>query len=103
MITTLDIEYQAQSSVVIINDSNVSIDITKQEPAVIEVSLVNAGPIGPQGPQGEKGDKGDPGDTNYIAGYPVVISDPSTYDVIAFADGAFINRPQTDITDGGNY
>jgi len=100
MITTLDIEYQAQSSVVIINDNNVSIDITKQEPAVIEVSLVNSGPAGPAGP---KGDKGDPGDTNSIGGFPIVISDPSTYDVIAFSGGAFVNVPQTNLTDGGNY
>lgn len=100
MITSLDIEYQPQSSVVIVDGNSVSIDIVNEQPIDIEVSLVNAGPQGPQGPQGAKGD---PGDTNSIAGYPVVISDPSTYDVIAFSGGSFINRPQVDLTDGGNY
>lgn len=100
MITSLDIEYQPQSSVVIVDGNSVSIDIVNQQPIDIEVSLVNAGPQGPQGPQGAKGD---PGDTNSIAGYPIVISDPSTYDVIAFSGGSFINRPQVDLTDGGNY
>ena len=100
MITSLDIEYQPQSSVVIVDGNSVSIDIVNEQLIDIEVSLVNAGPQGPQGPQGAKGD---PGDTNSIAGYPVVISDPSTYDVIAFSGGSFINRPQVDLTDGGNY
>lgn len=100
MITSLDIEYQSQSSVVIVDGNSISIDIVNQQPIDIEVSLVNAGPQGPQGPQGAKGD---PGDTNSIAGYPIVISNPSTYDVIAFSGGSFVNRPQVDITDGGNY
>ena len=100
MITSLDIEYQPQSSVVIIDGNSISIDIVNQQPIGIEVSLVNSGP---EGPKGDKGDKGDPGDTNSIAGYPIAISDPSIYDVIAFVDGSFVNRPQTALTDGGNY
>ena len=103
MITSLDIVYQPETSVVIVNDNSVSIDIINQDPVSIEVSLVNSGPQGAQGPQGEKGDKGDPGDATTLGGVPVVITSPSNYDVIQYVSGNFVNRPQSDITDGGNY
>lgn len=100
MITSLDIEYQPQSSVVIIDGNSVSIDIVNEEAIGIEVSLTNAGP---QGPKGDKGDKGDPGTDNVIAGYPVVLSDLTQYDVLAFSDNSFTNRKQIELTDGGNF
>ena len=90
MITTLDIEYQPQSSVVINNNNSAS----------IEVSLVNAGP---QGQQGIQGPQGNPGPDNVIAGYPVVLSNLTQYDVLAFSDNSFTNRKQIELTDGGNF
>ena len=97
MITSLDIEYQPQSSVVIIDGNSVSIDIINEEAISIEVSLVNSGPPGP------KGDKGDPGSDNSIAGYPVVLDDLTQYDVLSFIDNSFTNRKQIELTDGGNF
>lgn len=100
MITTLDIEYQPQNSVVIVNDNSVSIDVVNEDLVSIEVSLTNAGP---QGQQGIQGPQGDPGPDNVIAGYPVVLSNLTQYDVLAFSDNSFTNRKQIELTDGGNF
>lgn len=54
-------------------------------------------------PKGDKGDTGSSGDAGSLGGYPVMISNPSENDVISYVGGSFINKPQTDITDGGNY
>lgn len=100
MITSLDIEYQPQSSVVIVDGNNISIDIVNEQSVGIEVSLTNAGP---QGPQGIQGPQGNPGPDNVIAGYPVVLNDLTQYDVLAFSDNSFTNRKQIELTDGGNF
>ena len=42
-------------------------------------------------------------DTSTIAGYPVVLTDPVNYDLLAFQDNTFINLPQTEVSDGGNF
>lgn len=40
---------------------------------------------------------------NGLDGYPVNVRNPKLGDVISFNGGAFINRDQTDLTDGGNF
>ncbi len=40
---------------------------------------------------------------NGLDGYPVSVRNPKLGDVISFNGGAFINRDQTDLTDGGNF
>lgn len=101
MITSLDIEYQPQTSVVIVNDSNISIDIVNQPATTFELSLVNAGPTGPKGDKGDKGDTGDSG----LNGYTVEITNPQQDDIIQFqaVGSKFVNQRQYGITDGGNF
>lgn len=38
-----------------------------------------------------------------IDGFPAIISNPQNGDVISYIGGAFINRPQIELTDGGNF
>lgn len=38
-----------------------------------------------------------------LDGYPIFISAPNPGDVISFNGSAFINRRQTELTDGGNF
>lgn len=42
-------------------------------------------------------------DTSTIAGYPVVLTSPADYDLLSFQNNTFINRPQTEVADGGNF
>lgn len=103
MKTSIEIEYKPQSSVLIDSNEPFAVEVVTQSPISVELSLTNIGPKGDSGEKGDKGDKGDPGDTTSINGYPVSISNPSPYDVISFVAGSFVNKPQADITDGGNY
>jgi hypothetical protein len=38
-----------------------------------------------------------------VGGFPVQISAPGNGDVLAFQGSVWINNPQTNITDGGNF
>lgn len=61
-----------------------------------------AGPAGPAGPQGPEGPQGPAGETT-LGGYPAVIVSASAGDVLGFNGAAWYNRPDTDVTDGGNF
>lgn len=49
-----------------------------------------------------RGVKGNDGGDK-IGGYPVVITDAQRYDVLMFGVGEWVNTPQTEVTDGGNF
>jgi len=49
------------------------------------------------------GTTGSGGNGNQIAGYPVSITNPTEFDVLAFSGGGFVNRRQIELTDGGNF
>lgn len=38
-----------------------------------------------------------------IGGYPVNITNANQYDVLMFGVGEWVNTPQTEVTDGGNF
>lgn len=40
---------------------------------------------------------------NGLDGFPVSVKNPKLGDVISFNGGAFTNRDQTELTDGGNF
>lgn len=46
--------------------------------------------------------RGVPG-PNSIGGYPINITGAQQYDVLMFGVGEWVNTPQTEITDGGNF
>ncbi len=49
-----------------------------------------AGPAGPPGP-------------NSIGGYPISITGAANYDALMFVSNQWVNVPQTEIADGGNF
>jgi hypothetical protein len=71
----------------IVGGNNINLGVV---PTPTQIVQINRGVAGPSG-------------NDNIGGYPVVISSPQNYDVIAFYGNQWINNPQTEITDGGNY
>ena len=71
----------------VIDGNNLTVQVT---PVPKQTIQINRGVAGKDG-----GDK--------IGGYPVVITDANPYDVLMFGVGEWVNTPQTEIADGGNF
>lgn len=67
--------------------NNVNIQVTPQARQVINLNRGIPGPAGP----------------NAIGGYPIVITDAQNYDALMFVANEWVNIPQTEIADGGNF
>lgn len=85
--------------------------VVEPQPAEV-VQVVSVGPQGPagqagaQGPVGPAGPQGPPGtgsDATSIQGYPVSLSAGQTDDLLYFTGTAWSNKPQVQVTDGGNF
>lgn len=64
---------------------------------------VNITSVGVQGAQGIQGVQGVPG-PNDIGGYTIEITSPSSGDLLQFnSSSKWVNSPQANITDGGNF
>lgn len=81
-----------------------SVDLTVIASTIsIETGLAASGPKGDKGNKGDKGDQGDPG-PNTIGGFSIQLNgNPSNGDVLAFSSNQWVNNPQANITDGGNF
>lgn len=77
----------ANLNVNVIDGNNLNVQVT---PVPKQVIQINRGVAGKDG-----GDR--------IGGYPVVITDAQQYDVLMFGVGEWVNTPQTEVTDGGNF
>jgi len=80
----------AQISVAVQNSNNIVASVVPTPNNVIQL---NRGIVGPVGPSGESN----------IGGYPIQITGAQNYDALMWLDGEWINVPQTEITDGGNF
>jgi hypothetical protein len=80
----------AQISVQVQDSNNITALVVPTPDNVIQL---NRGIVGPVGPSGESN----------IGGYPIFISGVADYDALMWVDGEWINVPQTEITDGGNF
>lgn len=80
----------AQINVKVIDGNNISLRVT---PLPNNIITLDRGIVGPQGL---------PGDNN-IGGYPIALTSPQNYDALMFLAGSFVNIPQTEIADGGNF
>jgi hypothetical protein len=67
--------------------NNINLEVT---PTPTQVIQINRGVAGRDG-----------GD--FIAGYPVVMSNIQPFDVVMFGNNEWVNTNQIEITDGGNY
>lgn len=67
--------------------NSVNVQVTPQARQVININRGVAGPPGP----------------NAIGGYPINISNAQPKDVLMFGTNEWVNTPQTEIADGGNF
>jgi hypothetical protein len=74
-------------SVVVKDSNNIKLNVT---PTPNQVVQINRGVAGPPGPSA-------------IGGYPIVVSDIKKDDVLMFGVNEWVNTPQTEIADGGNF
>lgn len=79
--------------VIVQNPTQITAVVTPQPNNII---TLNRGIVGPQGPAGPSGDSN-------IGGYPVSITGAQNYDALMWVSGEWVNVPQTEITDGGNF
>ena len=80
----------ARLSVQVEDSNNI---VARVVPTPDNVIQLNRGIVGPVGPSGESN----------IGGYPILITGAQDYDALMWVDGEWINVPQTEITDGGNF
>lgn len=83
----------ATLSVTVQDSNNI---VARVVPTPDNVITVNRGIVGPQGPAGPSGESN-------IGGYPIQITDAQNRDVLMFMSGEWVNIPQTEVTDGGNF
>lgn len=76
--------------VVVQNPASINAVVT---PLPNNVVTLNRGIVGPVGPSGESN----------IGGYPIQITGAQNYDALMWLSGTWVNVPQTEITDGGNF
>ena len=84
-------------------------NVTVQDANNIQLSVKPAGaikvevtPVATQIVQINRGVQGPSGNNN-IGGYPVAIDGPQNYDALMFLNNEWVNIPQTEIADGGNF
>ena len=80
----------ANLNVSVIDGNNLNVQVTPTPNQVITIDRGIAGPPGPPGP-------------NEIGGYSINVSSPSNYDALMFFNNEWVNVPQVEITDGGNF
>lgn len=77
----------ANLNVNVVDGNNLTVAVTPVPQQTIQISRGVAGPPGP----------------NAIGGYPINVASPNQYDVLMFGVGEWVNTPQTEIADGGNF
>lgn len=75
-------------------------DVYAGNPLTTEVVLLEVGPVGPPGIQGPPGDLSTYTLTELL---DVDITTPQDGDTLIYSSNKFINRPKTELVDGGNF
>jgi hypothetical protein len=70
--------------------NTVQVKVTPVPNQVVQVMRGVQGPVGPAG-------------SSDIGGYPAVITSPQNFDALMFSNNTWVNIPQTEISDGGNF
>ena len=79
-----------QTQVQVTQQNNINVEVTPTPRTEITLDRGRVGPPGPAGP-------------NTIGGYPISISGAQNYDALMFVSNEWVNIPQVEITDGGNF
>lgn len=80
----------ASLNVTVADSNNLNVQVVPTPNQVITIDRGVAGPAGPAGP-------------NSIGGYPISITSAQNYDALMFVSNQWVNIPQTEIADGGNF
>lgn len=70
--------------------NTVQVQVTPLPNQVVQINRGVSGAVGPPGP-------------NSIGGYPINITSPQNLDALMFQSNTWVNIPQTEIADGGNF
>lgn len=83
-----------------IGGTPLAFEINAGHPLLTETVLLEVGPAGPPGPKGDTGDV-----TAFSVGdlRDVTLTAPQDGDTLIYASNRFINRPKTELVDGGNF
>lgn len=88
-------------------DDSGDVDVVVVQPVpnsvVIEVPQINVVEVISAGPQGPPGPSGQGADAVSIVGYPVVLLSGQPDDLLSFTGTEWKNKPQAQVTDGGNF
>lgn len=87
----------SNTNVTVQDSNNITANITSGNSVNVQVT-----PVARQIVQINRGVQGRSGG-DVIGGYPVNITSANQYDVLMFGVGEWVNTPQTEVTDGGNF
>jgi len=74
-------------------NASINVQVTPQPTQQVTINRGLVGPVGPPGPSG----------ASTIGGYPVSITGAQNYDALMFLSNEWVNIPQLEIADGGNF
>jgi len=94
----LNVSAVPSNTTVIVQDAN-NISLNVQPAASVNVAVT---PTPTQIVQINRGVQGPSGNNN-IGGYGVTITDAQNYDALMFLNNQWVNIPQVEIADGGNF
>lgn len=80
----------ANITVTVQDGNNILLELTPPTTQTIKIDRGVAGAPGPPGP-------------NTIGGYSINVSGAENYDALMFLENEWVNIPQVEITDGGNF
>lgn len=87
----------SSTNVTVQNANNITANIQGGNELTVQVI-----PVPKQTIQINRGVQGPPG-PNEIGGYPINVISAQQYDVLMFGVNEWVNTPQVEITDGGNF
>lgn len=96
----VEVQHVIENTVVVEQPTPILVEVVSAGP---QGSVGPAGPQGPQGIQGVVGPQGPAGSGTTIGGYDVTMVNGQVDDLLSFTGAAWTNRPQTQVTDGGNF
>lgn len=76
-----------QTDVTVGRNTSLNVEVTPTPTTTIQISRGMTGPAGP----------------NNIGGYPITITGAQNYDALMFVSNEWVNIPQLEIADGGNF
>ncbi len=88
--TNVSVQDANNINVNVTSGASIGLTVTSTPVQKIQINRGLPGPPGPPGP-------------NTIGGYPISLTTPQNFDALMFQSNQWVNIPQTEIADGGNF